>query len=92
MLDLLGLGVSARFLFQLLLGISFFIGIMLIVSGEAYGILHKELQKEYGIKKRLAPKIENTEIDLIDRILIKYRFKAGLFIAITSFFLLLIYK
>ena len=71
---------------------AFFVGIVLMVSPEAFEALNRALQKEYGLKTRLVPKLENTSIDVIDKALIKNRIIAGLIIAVCSFVLLLINK
>ena len=52
----------------------------------------RALQKEYGLKRRLAPKLEDAHINFIDRVLMKYRVLAGMTICLASFFLLLLYK
>ena len=92
MLEVFGLDVSARVLVDLMLSFSFFVGLILVVSREAFGAFHKALQKEYGLKRRLAPKLEDSGSDIIDKILMKYRVFAGLIISITAFFLLLAYR
>ena len=92
MLEVFGVDISARMLIYLFLCFAFFVGIILMVSQEAFGAFHKALQKEYGIKRRLAPKLEDTEFDIIDQVLMKYRVFAGMLICLTSFFLLLLYK
>lgn len=91
MFEVLGLDVSAKVLFNLMLSFSFFVGLILMVSQEAFSAFHKALQKEYGLKRKLAPMLENTRFDFIDRVLMKYRVFAGMAICITSFFLLLVY-
>ena len=90
MFEVFGLDISAKILEDLMLSFSFFVGIVLMVSREAFGAFHKALQKEYGLKRRLSPKLENTRSDIIDKILIKYRVFAGVVISITAFFLLLL--
>ena len=92
MLEVFGLDVSAKILIYIMISFSFFVGIILMVSQEAFSAFHKSLQKEYGLKRRLSPKIENTYIDFIDRVLMKYRVLAGMLISLTAFFLLLMYK
>ena len=92
MLRVFGLDLSTKVLVDLMLSFSFFVGIVLMVSSEAFGAFHKALQKEYGLKRRLAPKLEDTKFDIIDQVLMKYRVFAGMLICLTSFFLLLLYK
>ncbi len=92
MLDIFGYDVSVTFLVYLMLSFAFFVGVLLMVSQEAFIHFSNALQKEFGVKRRLFPKIEDTYFDIIDRVLIKYRILAGLVIAIVSFALLLFYK
>ena len=92
MFELFGLDISAKVLVDLFLSFSFFVGIVLMVSREAFGAFHQALQKEYGLKRRLAPKIEDKRFDLVDKILMKYRVFAGMLICVTTFFLLLLYR
>ena len=92
MLEVFGLDISAHVLFNLMLSFAFFVGLILMVSREAFGAFHQALQKEYGLKRRLAPKIENHSSDIIDKILIKYRVFAGMVICIIAFFLLLAFR
>ncbi len=91
-MDLL-IGTSAvQFFFKLMLSIAFFIGIMLMVSQQALVILNNDLQKEYGVKKRLIGGIENRQINTVDRLLLKYPLVAGILIASSAFSLLLMYR
>jgi len=90
--DFYGFGVSAAMFFKIMVSFGFFIGITLMISPEAFEALHKKLQKEYGLKIRLIPRIEDKYVDVIDRAIVKNRIIAGLIIAITSFILLLIYN
>ncbi len=92
MVEIFSLDISLKFLFKLMLSLAFFVGILLMVSQEAMQVFHKNLQKEFGLKRRIAPKLEDDASDIVDRVLIKYRVLAGLLIAMCSFFLLLIYK
>ena len=92
MLDTLGLDISAKFLIFLMLSLAFFVGLLLLVSHEAFQSFHNKLQQEFGLKRRIAPKLENTQVDIVDKVLLKYRFLAGLMICMAAFFLLLIYK
>ncbi len=92
MIAILGWDGSVSMIIYLLLSFTFFIGILLIVSQESFIALNKALQNEYGLKRRLTPKVEDTHIDVIDKFLIKHRVLAGLFISVCAFVLLLIYK
>ncbi len=92
MLEVLGLDISAKFLVFLMLSFSFFVGIILLVSSDAFRSFNQALQKEYGLKRRIAPQLEDARVDFVDRVLIKYRLMAGLLICIAAFFLLLLYK
>jgi len=78
---------------RFLVSFGFFVGIVLMVSPEAFDALNKALSKEYGIKTRLIPKIELTAIHLLDKIITKkriYGIAAGFLISTISFVLLLI--
>jgi len=90
--DTLGISVSANLFFYIMVSFGFFIGIILMVAPEAFDSLHKSLQREYGLKIRLIPRIENTSVDVIDRTIIKNRVMSGLAISVTAFILLLLYK
>ena len=92
MMDVLGLGVSSQMFFHIMVSFAFFVGIVLMISPEAFEALNRALQKEYGLKTRLIPKLENTSIDVIDKAVIKNRIIAGLIIAVCSFVLLLVSK
>ncbi|MDP8265928.1 MAG: hypothetical protein P9M07_03170 [Candidatus Aceula meridiana] len=70
----------------------FFVGIVLMVSPEAFDALNKSLSKEYGLKTRLLPKIELKAIYILDKVITKDRkhgVMAGIFIAVFSFVLIL---
>lgn len=92
MIEALGLLESAQFFVYLMISFAFFVGILLLVSQDAFSTFDRELQKEYGVKKRFFPKIEDFHINFIDVVVLKYRVLAGLIITITAFILLLIYK
>ena len=92
MYKLLGLDESLRFFVYLMLSFSFFVGILLIVSQEAFVHFNKALQKEIGLRKRIIPQLENKEIQFIDLVILKYRLFCGILISVSAFLLLLIYK
>ena len=92
MYELLGLDVSIKFFSYLMLSLAFFIGIMLAVSQEAVEHFNTALKKEVGLKTRLIPQLENTEINFIDWIILKHSFFSGILISVTAFFLLLAEK
>lgn len=92
MTDILGLRLSLDLLFQLFLSISFFVGVILMVSPEGFEAFNKALQKEYGIKKRFIPKLEDTSVHVIDKTIIKHRIVAGMCISVMAFLLLLLTK
>ena len=92
MLEVLGLDVSISMIIYLMLSFSFTIGIILMVSQESFMELNKALQREYGVKRRLIPGVEDTQNYFIDRVILKYRVFSGLLITVTAYFLLLIYK
>lgn len=90
--DIWGIGLSANMFFYIMVSFGFVIGIMLMVSPESFESFHRSLQREYGLKVRLVPRIENTTIELIDKAIIKNRVMSGLVISVTAFILLLLYK
>ena len=92
MIDIFGLEVSARFFFHIMVSFAFFVGLILMASPEAFETLNRALQKEYGLKTRIIPSLENTSIDVIDKAVIKSRVIGGMVIAIASFVLLLTFK
>lgn len=92
MVEIFEFNVCAKIIFTLMVSLSFFIGIILLVAPEAYQALNKSLQKEYGLKVRLLPKIENSANFSIDQTVVKYRVFTGLLIAVTSFLLLIIFR
>lgn len=92
MWQILNLNEALNIFANLMISFAFFVGIMLIVSQEAFEHFNKAVAREMGIKKRILPQIENKTFHLIDFVILKYRLFSGLLIAITSFFLLLIYR
>ena len=74
---------------HLMLSFAFFIGIILMISRDAFITLNRDLQREYGIKRRLSAKLEDVYIDVVERASLKYPVFVGLFIAIFAFILLL---
>jgi len=92
MLELLGVSESIEFVAYIMLSLAFFVGIMLTISQEAFEHFNAALQKEYGIRKKLMPKLENTKTNFVDWIVLKYRFFFGILITVAAFVLLLMYK
>ncbi|MDP2654370.1 MAG: hypothetical protein Q8Q08_10110 [Candidatus Omnitrophota bacterium] len=92
MLEDFGLSESLKVIVYLMISFSFFVGIMLVVSQEAFVHFDKALQREYGIRKRFLPKLEETQFKFVDWVLLKYRTLSGLLIAVIAFMLLLTYK
>ena len=85
----------ASLILHFLVSFGFFVGIVLMVSPEAFDALNKALSREYGIKTRLIPKIELATIHMLDKIITKkrvYGIAAGFIISTISFILLLINK
>ena len=89
MIEIFGLDVSSQIFFRLMISFAFFIGIILLVAPSAFEELNKSFKKEYGLRTRLMPKVENTVFDIVDKTILKYRVLAGLMITIAAFFLLL---
>ena len=90
MLDVFGLDVSSQIFFRLMVSFAFFIGVVLLVSPEAFEALNKSFQNEAGLKIRIFPKLEDTTVNIVDKTIIKHRVFAGFLISLTAFFLLLI--
>ena len=88
----LGLRDSLRMFSFLMLSFAFFVGIMLVVSQEAFEIFNRALLREIGLRKRLLPGIEDTKFSFVDFVILKFPLVAGLIISVSSFILLLIYK
>ncbi|OGX08859.1 MAG: hypothetical protein A2Z88_09970 [Omnitrophica WOR_2 bacterium GWA2_47_8] len=76
----------------IMISLAFFVGILLLVSQEAFNVFNDDLKKEYGVKKRLFPRIEDKWFDFVDFIILKHRFWAAILITVTAFILLLVYK
>ena len=49
MIEIVGLDISARMFFYIMVSFSFFVGVFLMASPEAFKAMDKALQKEYGI-------------------------------------------
>ena len=77
-------------IFYLLVSFGFVIGIVLMVSPEAFNSFSEALKKEYGVKKRIIPKIENTMTSIMDDLCKKHAVIIGMFISVASFALLII--
>ena len=92
MLEMMGVDDSTKLIIFIMLSFSFFVGILVAVSREAYLFFNKALQKKYGIRRTFITFIEDTHYDIVDRFVLKYRVVAGLIISISAFLLLLIYK
>lgn len=90
--DYLNLGLSASMIFHIMVSFGFVIGIILMVSPEAFDSLNSALQKEYGLKTRLVPKLEDTTVDVVDRAARKFSVISGMMISLAAFFLLLVNK
>ena len=92
MFEILGIEASIKMIIYLMLSFSFFVGIMLIISQEAFQHFNEALQKEYGIKTRILPNVEDKRVHLVDKLVLKYRIWAGIVITIAAFILLMIFK
>ncbi|MBN1870445.1 MAG: hypothetical protein JW847_07730 [Candidatus Omnitrophica bacterium] len=83
---------SWNMIFCILISFGFVIGIILMVAPGAYEAFNQALQKEYGIKKRFIPKIEDGKIEAVENLCKKNTVITGMIISILSFMLLLIFK
>lgn len=92
MLESLEVIGAVKLFIYIMLAFAFFVGILLLVSDQAFSLFNKDLQREYGIRKRMFPKVEDSKYEFIDFLLLKHRFISGLLISIIAFILLLLYK
>jgi len=92
MLARLGIQVPLQAMFTLFISFSFFIGLLLMVSPEAFSSLERIFNKEYGFKRKLVPKLEDAKVEAFDKIIIKNRGIAGMIICIVSFLMLIWYR
>jgi len=83
---------SWNMIFYILVSVGFVIGIILMVAPKSYETLNEALQKEYGIKTRFIPKLEDSKIEVVDDVCKKNSVITGMIISIVSFALLLIFK
>ena len=92
MLKELGILAAGDFLWDLMLSLSFFIGIFLIVSREAVECLNKDFQRELGWRKYVITQLEGKKFMFIDAFVLKYPVWIGLLISVTAFMLLLSHR
>ncbi len=95
MLAEIGIFDAVQFIFYILVSFGFFVGIVLMVSPEAFDALNKALGREYGIKTRLVPRVELTAIHILDKFITKNRLHGmtiGFLISTFSFILILTYR
>ena len=83
--------VASKLFFNIMVSFAFFIGIILMAAPEAFQSVDNAMKKEYGIKKRLVPKLEDASVDAVDKFVIRNRVVFGVLIAIASFSLLIIF-
>ncbi len=81
-----------RLFMQIMVSFAFFMGIILLVSPEAFNMLNQTLSREYGLKKRIIPQLEDKKIDALDRFILQNRILSGAFISVSSFLLLVFPK
>jgi hypothetical protein len=91
MLSMNELGEIANIVFYIMVSFGFFVGIILMAAPEVYHPLNRALQREYGLKIRLLPKIEESA-EVVDQVLNKHRIIAGMCISVSAFMLMLVYK
>lgn len=91
MINMVDLGETANMVFYIMISFGFFVGIILMAAPEVYHPLNKALQREYGLKIRLVPKIEEYA-EAMDKVLNKHRVIAGMCISVSAFMLMMIYK
>jgi hypothetical protein len=81
----------SNLIFYFMISLGFFVGIVLMAAPEVYAPLNKALQKEYGLKTRLAPQIEAPN-DIIDKVIQKNMVFAGVLISTSAFMLMIVFK
>ncbi len=91
-IDTEGIRISIDMVFYILVSFAFFSGILLMVSPEAFRLFDKSLRQEYGVKKRIIPYVENKTVYAFDEFLIKHGVISGMFLSISAFVLLLIFR
>jgi hypothetical protein len=92
MYDFSWLDTSAGMVFYIMVSIGFVIGIILMVAPEAFEKFNNVLKQEYGFKFRFFKKIEDTQIEHIDRFATKNSVIIGMILSVITFILLIIYK
>ncbi|MFH1359579.1 MAG: hypothetical protein ABIJ41_00895 [Candidatus Omnitrophota bacterium] len=90
MVDVIGITISMKTFFHIMTSFAFFVGITLMISPEAFESLNRALQKEYGLKRKIVPQLEDKKIEVVDQFIMKNRTVAGLVITAASFILLLL--
>ena len=92
MLQVYGLDISVSMIYHLLVSMGFVIGIILMVAPEAFDKINEALNKEYGLKYRIIPSIEDAKSEHIDKLARKYSVIVGMVISVVAFVLILIFK
>ncbi len=72
-----------------MVSVAFFTGIILMVSPGIFDKLNRALQREFGIKKRIAPILEDTQFDFVEKAALRNRAITGLLLTLSAFLLLL---
>jgi hypothetical protein len=90
MSDPYGLMLSVKVIFKILVTFGFLVGTLMSSSLENFQKFRQIVEQEYGIKKKIIPKIETKCSDVVDRIVLRNRVIFGVIISAASFLLLLI--
>ena len=62
-----GYGEYFKIIFYILVSMAFVTGVILMVSPNTFEALNKVLRKEFGLRKKFFPKLEDEKIEVIDQ-------------------------
>jgi len=86
------LETSFHMIFYIMISIGFAVGIIIVVAPNAFEILNKSLNKEYGFRFRFFKKIEDSKLGSLERLVAKHSVIVGTILSVITFALLIIYK
>ena len=88
----ISLDTSFHMLFYIMVSLGFATGIIIVVAPDAFEILNKALNKEYGLRFRFFKKIEDTKLGDLERLVARNSVLIGIILSVITFALLIIYK
>ena len=86
------LETSFHMIFYIIISLGFAVGIIIVVAPDAFEILNKALNKEYGLRFRFFKKIEDSKLGSLERLVAKHSVIIGTILSVITFALLIIYK